>query len=315
MPDDSGELLNALDVLRHRMHLPKTPLPELCEELRHICAQLANMEQEQALATARAVPLTTADVLPLMRRATLEDPDEELGAAALLGTLTTTLSGYGEHTTQFVEGTVSIRLRVQPQAAGTATRVWHAARLASWACETGWAGLNIHGQRVLELGCGTAALGLACAALGASEVWLTDNESMALDLAQRNAELNGLQSRTRTAHFDLMSIDAPWGMAVPQHLPVFDVIVASDVLYDVTAPEHLAATISRLLAHSVDARALVVSSRDPSRSELAQKAVTGFVSLASNHAELHCVQQMSTSDGVPSGDLIMQLLGRKFSSH
>ena len=58
---------------------------------------------------------------------------------------------------------------------------------------------------VIELGCGTAAVGLACAALSCSEVVLTDVDEAALLLAQRNAVLNGLVC-ARTA---ILNIEQP----------------------------------------------------------------------------------------------------------
>jgi len=327
-PLDFAEALRAtLDALRHDLHNPRSPLPQLAERLRNACHSLASMEQEAALEMAKEAAVSTADTFVLLRRAAIEDPDEELGIAALVGTLTATLSGYGEHTTTFVAGdAVRLRLHVRPQAAGTATRVWSAARLAAWVCETRWGGFDVRGQRVLELGCGTAAAGLACAALGAEEVWLTDNEPAALDLAQRNAELNGLAARTRVAHFDLMMPDATLvascgaqAAAMPS-AEAFGCIVASDVLYDVTAPAQLAATLARLLlarrgegdgATAAPApRALVVSSRDPTRSEVAQRAVNGFAELCASHPELRVLAELTSTEGVPEGhgDVLVLLL-------
>ena len=319
-----------LDVLRHDLHNPRSPLPQLAERLRTACRSLASMEQEAALEMAKEAAVSTADTFVLLRRAAIEDPDEELGIAALVGTLTATLSGYGEHTTTFVAGdAVRLRLHVRPQAAGTATRVWSAARLAAWVCETRWGGFDVRGQRVLELGCGTAAAGLACAALGAKEVWLTDNEPAALDLAQRNAELNGLAARTRIAHFDLMMPDATLvascgaqAAATPsaEAFGCFGCLIASDVLYDVTAPAQLAATLARLLlarrgegdgaAAAPAPRALVVSSRDPTRSEIAQRAVNGFAELCASHPELRVLAELTSTEGVPEGhgDVLVLLL-------
>ena len=52
---------------------------------------------------------------------------------------------------------------------------------------------EVHGRRVLELGCGTGACGLYAAALGASHVLLTDGGSAALhELCERNVEANAL---------------------------------------------------------------------------------------------------------------------------
>ena len=82
----------------------------------------------------------------------------------------------------------------------------------------------------MEIGCGTASCGLACAALGASAVWLTDWDDDALSIARRNAECNGLDDRCKTAKLDFMQgfVDAserPAGM--PR---TFDLVLAAAVL-------------------------------------------------------------------------------------
>lgn len=303
-----ADLLGRLEVLRREIYCPTMPLAEVCALLRSSCLALSSMEQSEALDITHEAVLSTADTVPLLRRAVTDDPDEVLEAAALTAQLTTILSGYGEHTTIFAFGSLRIRLLVQPQAAGTATRVWHAARLAAWACDTEWAGFRVRGRTAVELGCGTAAAGLACAALGAQQVVLTDNDEAALKLAWQNAKLNELAQCT-VARLDLMS-PAPL-----ESLPrAFDVVIASDVLYDLTAAASVAAVIARLLAHSAAARALVVSSRNPKRSAVAQRAVNEFISLCAAHPELQCVDELSTSEGLAEGDgdLVMLLLAPRF---
>lgn len=293
-----------------------------------------------------------------------------------------TLSGHGVHTLSFAVGigpSSPLRIRGRPQAAGTGTRVWRSARLAIWACETKWGGLCVSGRRVLELGCGTAVVGLACAALGAEAVCLTDMDEDALSLALSNARLNGL-SQASIARLDITSaeavdrFEAEGGMAGGP----FDVVLVSDILCDPTAasdaplarriacslcgtrpartchsphvpqpsrtasftrarrprsydfvePAALLRTVSRLLAHSADARALIVMDRDQSRSEKAQRSVEAFASLtqhpaggaaALEGAPLRCVlseecreRGASPSDGGERGgescELLMQLL-------
>ena len=104
----------------------------------------------------------------------------------------------------------------------------------------------------------------------------------------------------------------------------FGCIVASDVLYDVTAPAQLAATLTRLLlarrgegdgATAAPApRALVVSSRDPTRSEVAQRAVNGFAELCASHPELRVLAELTSTEGVPEGhgDVLVLLLDARF---
>ena len=325
-------LLETLASLRQDLHTPRAPLQRLAQQLHVVCDAFANLEQAAALAIAKESAMTTADTLPLLRRAIIEDPDDEHGVVELVGTLTSALSGYGEHTTTFsAGGLVRLQLRVRPQAAGTATCVWHAAHLAAWACVDRWAGVDVRGRRVLEIGCGTAAAGLTCAALGAAEVWLTDNEPAALDLARRNAALNGLAERTHTALFDLMTPAEPWvgagdasSTGEQRASEGFDFIVASDVLYDLTAPHQLVETLTRLLrvrqgvdtasTHATPAPfALVAASRDPTRSQTAQRAVHDFVTMCASHQELQVVAEMSSDQKIPEGhgDMIMLLLARR----
>lgn len=80
---------------------------------------------------------------------------------------------------------------------------------------------DLAGRRVLDLGCGLGALGLAAAARGATAV-LNDVRPEALELAKRNAERNGLT--VETACFD-------WS-AAPADLGAFDAIFAADVFYE-----------------------------------------------------------------------------------
>jgi predicted nicotinamide N-methyase len=50
----------------------------------------------------------------------------------------------------------------------------------------------VHGKRVLDLGCGGAAAGLAAARAGAAQVTANDIDPVALHLAHCNAQANGL---------------------------------------------------------------------------------------------------------------------------
>jgi len=83
----------------------------------------------------------------------------------------------------------------------------------------------VRGKRVLELGCGTGAVAIACAMLGAKHVVATDVDEACLALTRQNAEEN-LQ-------------DVPGCLTVEEHswgsdhtLGSFDVILGADILYD-----------------------------------------------------------------------------------
>jgi predicted nicotinamide N-methyase len=99
------------------------------------------------------------------------------------------------------------------------------------------AGEPLAGLRVVELGCGLALPSLAAARAGA-EVLATDAEGEALELAARNAELNGV--RLETARVD-------WARAhgLVARRP-FDLVLAADVLYQRQAVAQLMALLPRL---------------------------------------------------------------------
>jgi predicted nicotinamide N-methyase len=85
------------------------------------------------------------------------------------------------------------------------------------------AGAPLAGLRVVELGCGLGAPGIAAARAGA-EVLATDESEEALALVTRNAEANGV--RVETARID-------W--TEPRELlrrAPFDLVLAADVLYE-----------------------------------------------------------------------------------
>lgn len=140
----------------------------------------------------------------------------------------------------------------------------------------GWGGLRVEGARILEVGCGTGAVGLACAAMGAEHVWITDVDSAALDLAAANAERNGLRGNVTLCTLD-MHDDSP--AARPAELsPAFDLLLAADVLY---APVEGAwrdtiAAVRRFLGTAPDARALCSFGRDDKRAAVVQRNVEHF---------------------------------------
>ena len=98
------------------------------------------------------------------------------------------------------------------------------------------------GKRVLELGCGTGLPGIVAARLGASRLVLTDGTAEVLARAKQNAAAN--------------LRDVPWaaqqllfGEVTPEELAgKFDVLIASDVLYQSSGWRPLAQTAGELLA-------------------------------------------------------------------
>ena len=119
-------------------------------------------------------------------------------------------------------------------------------------------------KRVLELGCGLGAAGLAAAChAGPASVTLTDREEALLELAQRAIEANGLPSgAVRTATLD-WGADAASIAATLGDDP-FDVILGADILYDSAAAERLASLLDKLLPRTPTETARVLLA-DPSQ--------------------------------------------------
>ena len=134
----------------------------------------------------------------------------------------------------------------------TGCRVWSCARLlAEWLAnrsgggEDDGAGPIVVGRDVLELGAGTGAVGLTCAALGASSVTMTDRDEATLALMHTNARINGHYDASSTCEVCIQGLD--WGdPATFIQGASYDLIVAADVLY---LPEHCAALPDAVAAH------------------------------------------------------------------
>ena len=98
--------------------------------------------------------------------------------------------------------------------------------------------MQLTGKTVLELGAGVGLAGLAAARAGARVV-LTDREPVALEVARRNARLNGLESAVETLLLDWFH---------PEVAGTFDWIIGADVLYERPLVEPLASLLETLLA-------------------------------------------------------------------
>jgi len=114
--------------------------------------------------------------------------------------------------------------------------------------------MDVRGKRILELGCGMALSSLVLHGLGA-DVTASDHHPLAAEFLARNCALNGLSSLPyRDAHWDRP--DATLGR--------FDVIIASDVLYERGHADSIAAFIASHAAATAD---VVIS--DPGRGNAA----------------------------------------------
>ncbi len=95
---------------------------------------------------------------------------------------------------------------------------------------------NLHGKRVLDLGCGLGLTGLVAACLGA-EVWFADREAAALEFVRASADRNALD-RLKFVEIDFSreSLDAD-----------FDLILGAEIVYDPQAYAPLADFLDRHL--------------------------------------------------------------------
>ncbi len=109
----------------------------------------------------------------------------------------------------------------------------------------------IAGKRILEVGCGLGASSLVLQRRGA-DVTATDHHPLAEEFLRTNAALNGLPP--------IPFLQASWTGRNPD-LGRFDLLIASDVLYERDHPVALAAFLAR---HAAPAAEIVVA--DPNRS-------------------------------------------------
>jgi len=104
-----------------------------------------------------------------------------------------------------------------------------------------------NGQRMVELGCGTGigglAMMLACKDAGPDTVCFTDYDPAALKVCQRNCSLNKLSRESYSV------CRFTWGEGnAADAIGMFDVALATDVLYDVDLCSPLFSTVSQCLS-------------------------------------------------------------------
>ena len=140
--------------------------------------------------------------------------------------------------------------------------VWPAGRALAEAMT----GFPVAGKRVLELGCGLGLASLVLQRRGA-DITASDHHPLAGEFLRANAELNGLPP--------IAFRNVAWGQAHPE-LGRFDLIIASDVLYERNHPEELAGFLG---LHAQPAAEIVIA--DPGRGRCGQLgrrlAAGGFV--------------------------------------
>ena len=150
-------------------------------------------------------------------------------------------------------------------------KVWPASELmVNYLAETGL----VTGKRVIELGSGCGYVGIACAALGASHVTLTDRtiternmvhdaegmlmeevmppNRLLLDICQRNIHEN-----IASYPLSLLNVhELEWGDENMRHIDAihaanldYDIVIGSDVTYHAELSDSLFWTVSTLLKH------------------------------------------------------------------
>ena len=113
----------------------------------------------------------------------------------------------------------------------------------------------VKGKRVLELGCGLGAVGLAAASSQAREVVLTDADEAVLECAAEAAVTTGLDRNVRTRVFDWA--DSSQVEELVENDEPYDLILAADVLYGEPAPDLVASVLNVLLQKQPTAQALI----------------------------------------------------------
>ena len=140
--------------------------------------------------------------------------------------------------------------------------------------------VDVRGKRVLEIGCGLGLPGIACSAAGAAHVSLTDVSLDSVELARRNAALNGLDGVVEAYSLD-------WDE--PHDAAKFELIVAADVCYEECHSAPLARALPQLLERGAASRAIVVLDAGGSRLPCMSDSVPRFIEIVAERGELRCV--------------------------
>lgn len=135
----------------------------------------------------------------------------------------------------------------------TGGRLWPGALvLIRWLCTDRE---RLQGRTLLELGCGTGAVGIYAAALGAQQVTLSDGQPSVLKLARTNADANCWRELwPEDTTVDVLCL--PWGAALPTELRddvAYDLILGASITYSPALHEALCQSLCALLQHSPDA--------------------------------------------------------------
>ncbi|KAI9028555.1 nicotinamide N-methyltransferase-like protein, partial [Hyaloraphidium curvatum] len=163
----------------------------------------------------------------------------------------------------------SFRIRQSNASLAHGTTVWDGARVLSRFLHKTLG--NLKGQKVLELGSGTACLNaMVCAKLGAELVVCTDTSDAGaapgevVELARYNLDLNEVMKAT------VKELDWTWSGLPPEDvrgsdvwaLGPYDLILASDTLFSMTLVEPFLGAILRA-CHQRSVAYIAYEERDP----------------------------------------------------
>jgi len=123
--------------------------------------------------------------------------------------------------------------------------------------------IEVHGKRVLELGCGLGVIGLACARLSASRVLLTDYDPDLLEACAESAKLNELDTVVSTARLDWNEVVG--GNGNVDALGSFDLLLAAGVVGEERHAELVVGVIHRLFHSEVVREAVLVTGAPAAR--------------------------------------------------
>jgi predicted nicotinamide N-methyase len=126
----------------------------------------------------------------------------------------------------------------------------------------------VRGKSVLELGCGTGVVSLACLALGASRVVATDHDAAVLKLARQNAADHSWLTKDGAT---LTVLDYGWGAGGAAEEALggpFDVVLGADVTYDPASAANLCRDMEALTARDHGRVVLAFARRPEYRPEL-----------------------------------------------
>jgi len=128
----------------------------------------------------------------------------------------------------------------QPQnTLSTGTKLWDSGKILCKYLEKNRKKFRFDGKRVIELGAGCGLTGIVVAAMGAKQVFLTDQKPC-LHLLKQNAARNEVDKIACTEELD-------WGVtATTNFLPPFDFVVGSDVLYQMESVNPLIEVLDQL---------------------------------------------------------------------